>query len=234
MKRLRIADWGLRIDRDNEPAEAVPRSQSAIRNPQSAMEVSRRDVVELLAAVPFVGALPIPPAAAQRAARYARNVLSDLAQAYEPKFFTDHEWQTVRLLADLVIPKDGRSGSATDAGVPEFMDFILAEYPDRQLWMRGGLAWLDTECLERFGKRFRECADAERTQVLDQIAWPDKAPASMHHGVVFFNRFRDFTASGFWSSEMGVADIQYQGNTFVNEWNGCPPEQLKKLGVKYE
>jgi len=207
---------------------------SAFRTPHSGLTVSRRDVVEVLAAVPFVGALPIPPATAQRAARYAREVLADRAQTYDPKFFTDHEWQTVRLLADLVIPKDTRSGSATDAGVPEFMDFILAEDSDRQLWMRGGLAWLDIECLERFGKRFLDCADTERTRLLDQIAWPDKAPAALHHGVTFFNRFRDFTASGFWSSEMGVADIQYQGNTFVTEWKGCPPEQLKKLGVKYE
>jgi hypothetical protein len=197
-------------------------------------DLSRRDVVELLAVAPFLGTLAIPPAAAQRAARFAREVLADPARAYEPKFFTAHEWETARLLADLVIPKDDRSGAATDAGVPEFMDFILVAYPDNQLWMRGGLAWLDTECHDRFGKSFLECEAGDRTQVLDLLAWPDKAPPALHPGVAFFNRFRDFTASGFWSSEMGVADIQYQGNTFVVEWKGCPPEQLKKLGVKYD
>jgi gluconate 2-dehydrogenase gamma chain len=197
-------------------------------------DVSRREVVELLAAVPFIGSLPIPPAAAQRAARYAREVLADRTQAYTPQFFTAHEWDTVRLLADLVIPKDDRSGAATDAGVPEFMDFIVIAYPDHQGWMRGGLAWLDNECLDRFGTRFLDCTAAQRTQLLDLIAWPDKAPQALHHGVAFFDRFRDFTASGFWSSEMGVADIQYIGNTFVTEWQGCPPEQLKKLGVKYD
>ena len=163
-----------------------------------------------------------------------RELLTAPPQAYAPKFFTAHEWQTVRLLADLVIPKDERSGSATDAAVPEFMDFILVEYPRNQLWMRGGLAWLDTECRRRTGKSFVDADDAQRTTILDDIAWPDKAPPRLHHGVAFFNHFRDFTASGFWSSRIGVADLQYKGNEVVTNWQGCPPEQLAKLGVRYQ
>jgi len=196
--------------------------------------LSRREALELLAVAPFVGALPLPPGAAQRGSRFVRELLaappSPPGQAYAPKFFTAHEWQTVRVLVDLVIPKDDRSGSATDAAVPEFMDFILVEYPDEQLWMRGGLAWLDTETRDRFGRDFLTADVAQRTAVLDDIAWPDKAPAGLHQGVTFFNRFRDFTASGFWSSQIGVVDIQYKGNVFV-DWQGCPPEQLAKLGV---
>jgi hypothetical protein len=192
--------------------------------------VKRREAVELLAVAPFVGALPLPPAAAQRGSRFVRELLAEPRQAYAPKFFTDHEWGTVRTLVDLVIPKDERSGSATDAGVPEFMDFILVEYPDEQLWMRGGLAWLDTESRRRFGTDFLGSEAPQRAALLDDLAWPDKAPAGVHQGVVFFNKFRDFTASGFWSSQMGVADIQYKGNVFHN-WQGCPPDQLRKLGV---
>jgi len=193
--------------------------------------MDRRQAVELLAVAPFVGAFPLPPAAAQRGSRFVRELLAaPPGQAYAPKFFSDHEWQTVRVLVDLVIPKDDRSGGATDAGVPEFMDFILVEYPEEQLWMRGGLAWLDTEAHRRFAKDFVSAEASQRTALLDDIAWPDKAPAGMHHGVTFFNKFRDFTASGFWSSQMGVADIQYKGNVFV-DWQGCPPEQLAKLGV---
>ncbi|HTR19491.1 MAG TPA: gluconate 2-dehydrogenase subunit 3 family protein [Gemmatimonadales bacterium] len=192
--------------------------------------VTRREVVELLAAVPFVGALGLHPIALQRAARQARQALTG---PYEPKFFTSHEWDTVRVLVDLVVPKDERSGSATDAGVPEFMDFILMENPDEQLWMRGGLAWLDTDCRERFSKDFLTADAAQRTAVLDDISWPAKAKPAVSQGVAFFNRFRDFTASGFYSSEMGVKDLQYQGNVFLTEWTGCPPEQLKKLGVSY-
>ncbi|MGH7539040.1 MAG: gluconate 2-dehydrogenase subunit 3 family protein [Gemmatimonadales bacterium] len=196
--------------------------------------MERRAAVELLAVAPFVGALPLPPAAARRGAQFVRELLAPAPQAYAPKFFSAHEWRTVRVLVDLVIPKDRRSGSATDAGVPEFIDFILVEYPDNQLWIRGGLAWLDTESRRRFGKRFVDSDDAQRTRVLDDLAWPDRAPPELRQGVAFFNRFRDFTASGFWSSQMGVADIQYKGNVFVADWQGCPPDQLAKLGVRYQ
>jgi gluconate 2-dehydrogenase subunit 3-like protein len=195
--------------------------------------MDRRQAVELFAAAPFVGAFGLPPAAAQHGSRFIRELLAAPAQTYTPKFFSAHEWQTVRRLVDLVIPKDEHSGSATDAMVPEFMDFILTEYPEEQLWMRGGLAWLDNEARRRFGTDFVSSQDAQRTAILDDIAWPAKAPAAVHQGVSFFNQFRDLTASGFWSSQMGVADIQYKGNVYVAEWQGCPPEQLAKLGVRY-
>jgi hypothetical protein len=145
-----------------------------------------------------------------------------------------HEWETVRVLVDMVIPRDERSGSATDAGVPEFMDFMMTDRPDGQIPMRGGLAWLDGECWERSGKTFLASTDAERSAVLDDIAWPKRAKPQFSQGVAFFNMFRDMTASGFWSSKLGVADLGYQGNTFVREWTGCPDAALKKLDVRYE
>ena len=141
------------------------------------------------------------------------------------------------MLADYVIPRDERSGSATDAKVPEFMDFIMAD-PDgsdnARLAMRGGLAWLDNESRRRFDQPFTAATDAQRRAILDDIAWPNKARPEMSHGVAFFNRFRDMTASGFFSSETGWKDLRYMGNTFVPEWTGCPPEALAKLGVSYD
>jgi hypothetical protein len=83
-------------------------------------------------------------------------------RAAAPIFFTPHEWETVRILVDLIIPRDDRSGSATDAGVPEFMDFIVNDQADMQDPMRGGLAWLDNECRDRFGKTFVDCSDVQR------------------------------------------------------------------------
>jgi hypothetical protein len=154
-------------------------------------------------------------------------------QAFKPKFFTAHEYETVKALADMIIPRDAHSGSATDAGVPQFMDFTMTDQPDRQTAMQGGLAWLDEECVTRFGKRFVLCKEADRKALLDDIAWPAKAKPEMLAGVTFFNRFRDLTASGFYSSRMGVADLKYLGNQVVHEWKGCPDEQLKKLGVSY-
>lgn len=192
--------------------------------------VSRRAALGALAAVPLGTLLDWSPAQRAGAAAYARTA----AQGAAPRFFTAHEWETLRLLVDLILPRDERSGSATDAGVPEYLDFLMMDGGDDQRTaMRGGLAWLDIECRKRFGKTLVACAPDERTGVLDTIAWPAKAPPDLSHGAAFFSRLRDLTASGFWSSRMGVEDLQYQGNTFVAEWTGCPPEALTKLGVRY-
>jgi hypothetical protein len=192
--------------------------------------MKRREAVGAMAMAALTAAFKWTPAEAQRAAKVVRESVSP----YAPTFFTPHEWETVRVLSDLIIPRDERSGSATDAGVPEFMDFLMGDRPDGQVPMRGGLAWLDNEAYERGGKTFLTSSEAERTAILDDIAWPKKARAEMSQGVAFFNMFRDLTASGFWTSKMGVTDLDYQGNTFVAEWKGCPPEALQKLGVHYE
>jgi gluconate 2-dehydrogenase gamma chain len=200
-------------------------------------EMSRRQALGVLAALPFATALaPLPEgvdaATADAASRAAEKALA-AGPPYTPKFFTPQEWRTVRLLAELVIPRDERSGSATDAGAPEFMDYILSEYPDQQLAVRGGLAWLDAESERRFGTRFVESGGPERTALLNDVAWPGKTRPEMKPGAAFFSRFRDLTAAGFWSSPMGIADLQYRGNTGMAEWTGCPSDALHKLGVSY-
>jgi hypothetical protein len=169
--------------------------------------------------------------AAAQAAGAARQAAQRTAAAYKPKFFTPHQWATVTLLVDIIIPKDERSGSATDAGVPEFMDFMMVDQPARQSAMRGGLAWLDRESNKRFDKTFVAATDAQRKEILDEIAWPRRAAPAVAAGVAFFNSFRDLTASGFFSSKMGVEDLRYMGNTFVPKWTGCPEPVLKKLGL---
>jgi len=190
--------------------------------------VRRRETIKLLAGATAVS---FAPDALRRAAEFAAKVRGE--GSYEPKHFTPHEWDTVRLLVDLIIPRDERSGSATDAGVPEFMDFMLGDDPDLETPVRGGLAWLDHACDDRYGKTFVTASDGERTALLDDIAWPKKAKPEHSAGVAFFNSFRDLTASGFFSSKLGVQDLRYIGNTFVAEWKGCPPEALAKLNVSY-
>ena len=182
--------------------------------------MDRRELLQLLALSPLP-ALGISPAAVERAARHAREA-AGLGTPYAPAFFTAAEWRTVGVLADLIVPRDERSGSATDAGVPEFIDFVMTEYPDHQVPVRGGLAWLGRECRERYGREFGDCTAAEQTALLDQIAWPARAAAEMSQGVAFFNRFRDLVLSGFWSSKVGVEDLGYLGNRVVTEWTGCP------------
>src|SRR5881296_666879 len=194
--------------------------------------MKRRDAVRTLAVAPLAAAFRWTPESVREASARAREALAR-SIPYEPKQFTPHEWETVRVLVDLILPKDERSGSATDAGVPEFMDFMLGDDTDLQTPVRGGLAWLDHECDDRYAKTFIACTDAERAAVLDDIAWPKRARSALAPGVAFFQGFRDLTASGFWSSKMGVQDLRYMGNVVVPEWKGCPDEQLKKLGVKY-
>jgi hypothetical protein len=195
----------------------------------------RRDVLKLLATAPMAAGFVWSAAEAAAASVLADAAVKNAAQgaAFTPKFFTAHEWDTVRVLVDIIIPRDERSGSATDAGVPEFMDFIVIDQPARQTAMRGGLAWLDVECQRRFDKTFLQCGASERTAVLDDIAWPGRAAPDRAHGIAFFSSFRDLTAAGFWTSRMGIADLQYMGNRSVAQWRGCPDEALKKLGVAY-
>jgi hypothetical protein len=192
------------------------------------MEVlSRRAALSLLASVPFASAFSFSSTEVALAQESARSAGADFA----PSFFTPHEYRTVKLLVDLILPRDERSGSATEAGVPEFMDFMMIDQPERQVAMRGGLAWIDLECLERFGKRFVDGSAAEQASLLDVLAWPDRAPDDISHGVEFFSRFRDLTATGFFTSKMGFEDLRYIGNEFVTEWKGCPEEALRKLGL---
>ena len=192
----------------------------------------RRDVLKILLAAP-AATIAWTDAEAMQAASAAQTARA-AATPFVPKFFTTVEFRFVRVLADIVIPKDERSGSASDAGVPEFMDFMMIEQPARQVAMRGGLAWLDRECQIRFDKIFLDCSAAERTAVLDDIAWPAKAKPELAHGVAFFSSFRDLTAAGFWTTRMGIDDLQYLGNRSVARWNGCPNAALKKLGVSYD
>jgi hypothetical protein len=199
------------------------------------MAISRRKALKVISAAPVVAGFTWTSVEAEQARQHAsaaRKAAATTKTAYKPKFFTPHEWATITVLVDLIIPKDERSGSATDAGVPEFMDFMLADQAERQVAMRGGLHWIDTQCKARFGKSFVECEMPQRSMLLDDIAWPAKAPKDLSQGVAFFNSFRDFTATGFWSSKMGIEDLKYIGNTANPQWDGCPAEALAKLGLK--
>jgi len=197
--------------------------------------IDRRDMLRVLASAPLAAGFVWTPREAEAAVDLAQAARQAAAGGtpFTPRFFTAHEWDTVRVLVDIIIPRDERSGSATDAGVPEFIDFMMIDQPTRQTAMRGGLVWLDLECQRRYDKKFVACAEAERTQVLDAIAWPERTAPEQRHGAAFFGSFRDLTATGFWTTRMGIDDLQYIGNRSVAQWRGCPEEALKKLGVAY-
>ena len=200
----------------------------------STEQINRRAVLKLLSAAPVAAGFAFTEAEAQEAhlhAQAARQTARTTGGVFAPQFFTSHEYETVRLLCDLIIPKDERSGSATEAGVPEFMDFIMIDQASRQVAMRGGLAWLDLESQRRFDRTFVAATDAQRREILDDISTYGELNPGLSHGRTFFRSFRDLTASGFWTSKMGIEDLGYMGNTFVPEWTGCPAEVLRKLGL---
>jgi gluconate 2-dehydrogenase gamma chain len=147
-------------------------------------------------------------------------------------FFTPHEMKTITILGDIIIPKDEVSGSASDAKVPDFIEFIVKDKPEHQIPMRGGLHWLDMQCLKRYKNSFAECSTQQQMEMVDEIAWPKKAKPEMKPGVAFFNLMRNLTATGFYTSEIGGKDVGYMGNV-PNQWNGVPADVLKQYNLAY-
>jgi len=154
------------------------------------------------------------------------------AKLLAEKFYTDHEIQTITVLSDIIIPADKFSGSASQAGVPAFIEFITKDKPEFKTPMRGGLRWLDSTAIKRFGKDFVACTSKEQINIVDDIAYPEQAKKEFSQGVNFFTLMRNLTASGFYSSEMGHKDMDYQGNR-PNNWEGVPDDVLKQYGLSY-
>ncbi len=150
----------------------------------------------------------------------------------DDKFFTAEEMATITILADIIMPKDEISGSASDAKVPDFIEFIVKDMPQHQVPMRGGLRWVELQSLKHFDKSFAAITEKQRLEIVDEIAYPEKAKANMQQGVSFFNLMRNLTLTGFYTSEIGVNDIGYAGNR-PNQWNGVPADVLKQYNMAY-
>lgn len=162
----------------------------------------------------------------------AKEELKRDAELMAKQYFDAHEMATIAVLADIIIPKDEISGSATDAKVPDFIEFIVKDMPQHQLPMRGGLKWVDMYCLNQWQKPFKDCTPEQQLELVKKIAYPDKAEPAMKPGVKFFSLMRNLTASGFYTSEIGVKDIGYEGNK-PNQWKGVPDEVLKQYNLAY-
>jgi gluconate 2-dehydrogenase gamma chain len=147
-------------------------------------------------------------------------------------FFTQHEMETIAVLSDIIIPADGVSGSATEAGVPDFIAFIVNDMPYHQVPLRGGLRWLDLESVKRFGTAFKESDAKKQLALVDAIAYPEKAAPDVKQGVAFFTLMRNLVTTGFYTSKIGITDLGYKGNT-PNQWNGVPADVLKQYGLAY-
>jgi gluconate 2-dehydrogenase gamma chain len=190
--------------------------------------ISRRDVLRTLAIGAAGGSvLQVIPAKAAEFAHQA--VLKEKSASptgkYAPKYFSAHQYEILTNLCDTIIPKDDKSGGAVEAGAPEFIDLITSENEQFQLALGGGLQWLDSTCIDRYSAAFLECTPGQRKEILDLIAFRKNAKQdpTLSQGVAFFALLRRFTCDGFYTSKIGIADLQYIGNTSLREFPGCPP-----------
>lgn len=193
----------------------------------------RRDILKLITSMPAAALVSVAPFASGVA-----NAAPQQPGAHEgngsdhPKALNDHEWKMIRILSDMIIPADEHSGSATQAGVPEFIDSWLNLKRGTLLdQIRGGLTWLDMQSNRLFRYDFADCSIARQKQILDRIAYPEKAAPEDASAVAFFNTLRDLVVSGFFTSQMGMRDLPYVGNEPQEKWDGCPAPVLARLGV---
>jgi gluconate 2-dehydrogenase gamma chain len=190
--------------------------------------ISRRDVLKNLVVGAAGGSVlhMIPANAAEMAHELIQQEkASSVSGKYAPKYFSAHQFQTLIVLCDAILPKDDVSGGAVEAGVPEFIDLLTSENEDYQALLGGGLMWLDNFCTDRYDHLFLECTSAQQKEVLDLIAYRRnaKSDSTLSQGIAFLARLRDMTCTGFYTSKIGIADLQYIGNTALAEFPGCPP-----------
>lgn len=234
------ANGNLDAPRTKTDKPATLADEPRIPNPESHGGLGRRDLLKVISSVPAAALVTLSAPAAQKISSEPPPTVkpstpspAEVATAYQRKILTEHEHKTIRVLSDWIIPADERSGSATQAGVPEFIDDWLEFKGGRLLdGIQGGITWVDLECNRQYSHDFLDCTQAQQKQILDRIAYPRRAAPEDTAGVAFFNQLRDLVVSGFFSSKMGVKDLPYLGNQMLASWDGCPAEVLSKLGIK--
>jgi gluconate 2-dehydrogenase gamma chain len=190
------------------------------------MTISRRDILKSLTVTALGGSvLRVIPLKAAEYAHHLVNAERAANETYTPKFFPSHAYKTLQSLCNTIIPPDDEAKGALEAGAPEFIDLLTSENPDYQLTLGGGLMWLDNTCLDRYDKVYLDCTPQQQKEILDQIAYRKNASEdpSLGQGIEFFGLLRKFTADGFFSSEIGINYLGYIGNTYVQDFPGCPP-----------
>lgn len=164
----------------------------------------------------------------------------DMLKNYEPGSFwpltlTEEQRHFCAVLADIVIPADEHSPSASSVGVVDFMDeWISAPYRVNRLQrdtFLAGIDWMNQEAMLRFNHRFVDLTPDQQTQICDDICYQARASDTVQTGAKFFSMFRDLTAGGFYTTPAGAKDVQYIGNTPMAAFPGPPESVLRKLGI---
>ena len=205
--------------------------------------MDRRETLKTLLVGSFAGGLLLNGCATEEKAEVKPKEQEGYGRtpeekAYDEKLFSqqlfnEHELETIAVLADLILPATATAGSATEAEVPAFIEFIAKDMPYHQLPLRGGIMWLDNRSVKLYQQEFRACGDSQQKALLDEIAYPEKASPEVAQGVRFFNLMRNLTLTGYYTTKMGIEDLGYKGN-IPNAWDGVPQEVLAEHGMSYE
>ena len=154
-------------------------------------------------------------------------------ELFAERYFSEHELVTIATLCDIILPSDHPNGGALDAGLPDFVEFIVKDMDYLKTPARDGIAWLDSHAIDAYGADFTGITEAQRLAICDRIAWPDVADPALQAGIRFFSLMRDLTLTGYYTTAQGFRDLGYQGNV-ANVWDGVPAQVLARHGLAYE
>ena len=174
-------------------------------------ETSRRELLKTIAASALAGPLTL------EAAQHVHGIAADekLAGSYKPKALTAHEFKTLQVLADLIIPADERGPGAAAAGAPEFIDLLASQNPQLLAIYTGGIAWLDRSSERLYSKNFAGAPAQQQTALLDLIAYRKNESPILGPGIQFFDWARRMVVDAYFTSAAGIKAIGYVGNTAV-------------------
>ena len=183
--------------------------------------IRRREVLRILGTAAAAAQFPGFSKWAFACGHIGNAALQIKPAVYQPQFFTAVEYAMVERLADIIIPSDGTPG-ANEAGVAEFIDFMVANDPEVQYGFRMGLAWLNAHAEQTGGKRFVELTPAQQTSLLEPLGFKDKARPGEETGRHFFRMMREYTVTGFYTSEIGYKELDNPALRFYAESPECP------------
>lgn len=182
---------------------------------------SRRNMlVQIAASAAALGT--VTEAEAQHVHHEAAAAKPAAGAVYKAKAFTAGEEKSLRLLAELACP-----GAVSKGGAFEFIDLLASNNKELKAIYTGGLAWLDRECEKRFKNSFVAATDAQRTEILDLIAYRKNGDANpdLGPGIRFFDWVRRMAVDAYFTSAAGIKELGYKGNRGMSEFK-VPQEAL--------
>jgi hypothetical protein len=184
--------------------------------------ISRRDVLARLAAAAMAG--PVTAEAAQHVHEEAAAATTKTGGTYKPKALTQHEFDTLKMLCEIIVPGASKGGAA------EFIDLLSSQNPEMSAIYTGGLGWLDEETRHRYKTEFMTAQEAQRKEILDLIAFRKNQTPAIAPGVRFFSWVRRMTVDAYYTSAAGMKEVGYSGNRALKEFH--TPQEAIDYAVK--